>query len=155
MIKKPLVITNGQIEQLQAGDRMGSETLFNRVNANAGSLVIGTPVYVPSALNVDKARANAAGTKEVLGLVADVSIATTASGAIQTDGILVATTAQWDAVTGQVGGLTPGSIYFLDSAAAGKLTATAPTADGEYVARIGLATSTTELEISILTPIKL
>lgn len=155
MIKKPLVITNGQLEQLQAGDRMGSDTLFNRTNVNAGALVIGTPVYVPSAGDVDKARANATATKDVLGLIADVSVPAATPGAVQTDGVLVATTTQWDAVTGQTGGLTPGSVYFLDAATAGKLTVTAPTADGEFVARVGLATSTTELEISILTPIKL
>jgi hypothetical protein len=154
-IKKPLVITNGQIEQLQSGDRLASGDLFNRLNANAGSLVIGTPVYVPAAGSVDKARANAASTKDVLGLIADVSVATNTQGAVQSDGVLEATTAQWDAVTGQTGGLTPGAIYFLDAAATGKLTPTAPTADGEFVCRVGLALSTTELEISILTPIKL
>jgi hypothetical protein len=155
MLKKPLVITAGQIEQLQAGDRVASPTIFNRLNANAGPIIIGTPVYVPGDGSVDKARANATATKDVLGLVADVSIANGVPGAIQSDGVLAASTAQWDAVTGQSGGLTPGSIYFLDSATAGKLTVTAPTADGEFVCRIGLATSTTELEISILTPIKL
>lgn len=154
-IKKPLVITNGQIEQLQPGDRLSGVDLFTRLNGNAGSLVIGTPVYVPAAGSVDKARANSAATKDVLGLIADPTVATATQGAVQSDGVLAATTAEWDAVTGQSGGLTPGAIYFLDAASAGKLTPTAPTADGEFVCRIGLATSTTELEISILTPIKL
>jgi hypothetical protein len=154
-IKKALVITNGQIEQLQATDRLASPTVFSRTNANAGALVIGTPVFVAGAGSVDKARANAAGTKDVLGFITDISVATGQPGTVQSDGVLTASTAQWDAVTGQSGGLTPNTTYFLDSAAAGKLTPTAPTADGDFVCPLGLATSPTELEISIRSTIKL
>jgi hypothetical protein len=154
-VKKALVITNGQIEQLQTADRLASPTVFSRTNANAGALVIGTPVFVAGAGTVDKARANAAGTKDVLGLIADVSVATGQPGTVQSDGVLTATTAQWDAITGQVGGLVPNTTYFLDSAVAGKLTPTAPTADGEFVCQLGLATSPTELEISIRNTVKL
>ena len=155
MIKKPLVITNGQIEQLQAGDRMASPDVTTAINGNAGSIVIGTPVYVSAADTVDKAKADAGSTKNVFGLVADLTIATTVAGAIQTDGSLVASTAQWDAVTGQTGGLTPGALYYLSAATAGMLTTTAPTADGHYVAQVGKALSSTEMEISILSTIKL
>lgn len=155
MIKKPLVVTNGQIEQLQAGDQLASPDLTNAQNGNAAALVIGTPVYVSAGDTVDKAKADAASTKDVFGLVADVSIAIAGSGAIQTDGSLVATTTQWDAVTGQTGGLTPGAIYYLSAATAGMLTTAAPTADGHYVAPVGKAKSTTELEITILSTIKL
>ena len=154
-IKKALVITNGQIEQLQTADRLASPTVFSRTNANAGALVIGTPVYVAGAGTVDKAKADAAGTKDVLGLIADPTVATGQPGTVQSDGVLTATTAQWDAVTGQTGGLTPNTTYFLDPATAGKLTPTAPTADGQFVCQLGLATSTTELEISIRSTIKL
>lgn len=154
-IKKALVITNGQIEQLQAGDTLAHPDLFSRINGNAGSLVIGAPVYVSADDEVDKARANAAGTKDVLGLVADTSIATTVAGTVQSDGVLTATTGQWDAITGGSGGLVANTIYFLSAATAGMLTATAPVADGEFVCRVGLALSPTELEITILTPIKL
>lgn len=153
--KKPLVITNGQIEQLQAGDNLTSKDLFDRLNNSGGALVKGTPVYVPTAGEVDKAKADAASTKDVFGLVADTSIADTASGGIQTDGVLSATTAEWDAVTGQTGGLTPGAIYFLSATTAGMLTTTAPTTDGHFVCRVGLALSTTELEITFHAPIKL
>ncbi len=155
MIKKALVITNGQIEQLQAGDRLASPDLTTATNGNAGALPIGTPVYVSAGDTVDKAKADAAGTKDVFGLVADVTIAIAGSGAIQTDGSLVATTGQWDAVTGQTGGLTPGSFYYLSAATAGMLSPNAPTMDGQFVAPVGKAKSTTELEITILSTIKL
>ena len=36
-------------------------------------------------------------------------------------GLLDLTTAQWDAVTGDAGGLTPGDLYYVDEAPAGKL----------------------------------
>ena len=157
--RKPLVINSGQIEQLQAGDTLDAAVsevdVVSKTNDNAGAIVIGTPVYVKSNGNVDKGRANAQGTVLVLGLVRDASIASSASGIIQTDGILAATTGQWDAVTGGTGGLTPGARYWLDAATAGLLTATAPTTVGLFVVHVGLAISTTEMDISIDRPIKL
>jgi hypothetical protein len=154
-VKKPLVITGGQIEQLQSGDTIEHPGVFQRQNNNAGTVTIGQAVYVDGAGTVDLAQADAAGTKDVLGLVADVTIVAAASGGIQTDGVLAATTGQWDAVTGQVGGLTAGSKYYLDAATAGSLTATPPSGAGEFVAPIGIAMSTTEMEITILVTVKL
>jgi len=157
--KKPLVITNGQIEQLQAGDTLNASVtevdVIAKTNDNAGSIVIGAPVYVKSNGNVDKGRANAQGTVQILGLVADTSIAAAASGNIQTDGVLAATTGQWDAVTGETGGLTPGAVYYLDAGTAGKLTQTAPTTTGQFVVKCGLAISATEMDIDTTAPIKL
>ena len=148
-VKKPLVITNGQIQQLQAGDTIEHPGILNRTNNNAGAIVIGQAVYVDGAGTVDLAQANAAGTKDVLGLVVDTTIAAAASGGIITTGILTATTGEWDAVTGQVGGLTAGVKYWLDPSTAGSLTATAPTVGGEYVAPVGKALSTTEFEVDV------
>lgn len=157
--KKPLVITSGRIEQLQAGDTLDASVtevdVVNKTNDNAGAIVIGAPAYQKTNGAVDLGRANASGTVQLVGLVKDVSIAAAGSGNIQTDGVLVATTTQWDAVTGQSGGLTTGSPYYLSAATAGRLTTTAPTAAGEFVVRVGLALSTTELDISVEPPIKL
>ncbi len=119
------------------------------VNDNAGSIVIGAPVYVKSNGNVDLAEANATATTLVVGLVHDTSIATTVSGLVTVEGVVTATTAQWDAVTGQVGGLTAGSVYYLDPATAGMLTVTAPSTTGQYVATVGLAMSATKMKITI------
>lgn len=154
-VKPPLVITAGQIEQLQAGDSVASADLFNRTNNNAGAIVIGQPVYVDGAGTVDLAQADILGTSNVLGLVADTSIAAATPGGIQTDGNLTATTGEWDVVTGQVGGLTAGVKYFLDPATAGMLTTTATTTLGEVVAPVGTAMSTTEMEITISHTVRL
>jgi len=154
-IKKPLVITNGQIEQLQAGDTLDNPNAKTRTNNNAGAIVIGQPVYADSGTTVDLAQGDAQSTIRVSGLVADTSIANAASGSILVDGVLVATTGEWDAVTGEVGGLTAGANYFLSAATAGELTQTAPTTTGEFVVRVGHALSTTEMEIEVQQPIKL
>lgn len=157
--RKPLVIVSGQVQQLQAGDTLDASVtevdVVSKTNDNAGSIVIGTPVYVKANGNVDKGRANASGTVQLLGLVKDTSISAAASGIIQTDGVLAATTGQWDAVTGGSGGLTAGSVYYLDPSTAGLLTATAPSTTSQYVVRVGLAISTTELDISVDAPILL
>jgi hypothetical protein len=124
-------------------------------NSNVGSIVIGTPVYSPSAGNFDKAEANAGTTVEVIGLAADTSISASTSGNIQTSGVVTATTGQWDAVAGTSGGLTAGTVYYLDPATAGKLTSTAPSTPGQYLVRVGKALSTTQLELAISQPILL
>ena len=155
-VKRPIVLTNGELEQLQAADQVAQSTLFEQTNGNAGALVMATPVYATTvAGEVDEAQADAAATKDVLGLVAEASIATVTSGAIQSDGVLTGTTGEWDAVTGDVGGLTAGSKYYLDAATAGMLTDTPPSSSGEFVAMVGVALSTTEMEISIRSTIKL
>lgn len=154
-VKKPLVMTNGQIEQLQSTDSISSVEIPQMTNNNAGSLVIGTPVYSVANSAVDKAKADAVGTANVIGLVADASISAAASGGVQMGGILNATTGQWDTVAGTTGGLTKDLFYYLDPTTAGKLTPTAPTAAGQYVVCVGIAISTTELKIEIQPRIKL
>jgi len=158
-LRKPLVIVDGAIQQLQAGDSLDATVLeadvIVRENGNAGTIVIGNVVYPDDNGTVDLAQADASGTVEILGLVSSVSITSAASGSIQTDGVLTATTGQWDVVAGTTGGLTAGTVYYLDPDTAGMLTATAPTSAGDYVVRVGVALSTTEFEISIQPPIKL
>lgn len=149
-VQKPLVIISGQIQQIPAGDTLSAAAsevdVVAKLNANIGAIVIGTPVYPASATGVDKAGATAAGTRKVLGLMQSASTASGAAGFVQTDGILTATTGQWDAVAGTIGGLVVGTIYYL-SATAGLITATAPAASGNYVCPLGMALSPTELEI--------
>lgn len=152
---RPLIIDAGEVKRLPAGDTLTvpfSELIeTSLVNDNAGSVVICAPVYIAAAGHFDKAKADAAGTSKVIGLVSDSSgaILTTATGTVGTDGLFTATTGQWDAVTGQTGGLTANTDYYLDAATAGKLTITAPTTTGQYVVYVGRAISTTDMKIEI------
>jgi hypothetical protein len=112
-------------------------------------------VYASGADAVKRAQANAKSTGKVAGLVYDTSIAAGASGNIAQSGVMVGTTAQWDAVAGTTGGLVFNTYYFLDPATAGKITATPPTTTGQVNVLIGLALSTTELELELSPPILL
>ena len=122
-------------------------------NDSGGEIVIGNAVYVDGSGNLQLALGDAIGTARVAGLVGDATIADQASGTYITSGLLVATTAQWDAVTGGAGGLTPGAPYYLDLSTAGRITSTLPTADGDILAAIGEAESTTDLLLRIEPPI--
>jgi hypothetical protein len=160
-LRKPLVVgADGRPQQLQSGDVLDTPQsggdISVLVNAEASPIVIGTPVFAHTvADNVKKAKANASGTKDVIGLVRSASIAASSSGEIITSGVLLATIGQWDTVTGQSGGLTIGALYFLDPATSGMLTTTPPTTVGQYVAPVMRALSTTEGLLAIDTPILL
>lgn len=156
---KPAVIIDGMVQNLPAGDTLDAAASEVDVvvlnNASSLAQAIGTPVYISAANAFQPAKADAGATVEVFGLIRDPSVAPSANASVQTDGVLTASTSQWDLITGQTGGLTPGATYFLSPATAGKLTTTAPTASGHYVLRVGRAVNTQTLEISIQPPIKL
>jgi hypothetical protein len=158
-IYKPLVLINGQVAQLQSGDSIiapqtGGDVVV-QTNDEATSIVICTPVYNDASDGVKKAKADAAAAKNVIGMVQATTIANGASGIIQVNGVLTATTAQWDVVTGQVGGLIQRTRYYLSGATAGMITDTAPSTAGQYVVEVGIALSATELKIDVSTPILL
>lgn len=145
-IRKPLVIANGQIQQLQSGDTL-QEVEQIQLTADA-ALIAGQIVYPSSASHINKAKADSATTAKPIGL-ATAAISNGAVGGVQTDGVLTLTTTEWDALMGTTGGLTANTIYYLSAATAGLGTATAPTTVGHYVVQIGEAISTTELKIAI------
>jgi hypothetical protein len=157
-VQRPIVVntTTGEFERLAATDYLDERDIFQATNGSAGPVVICTPVYLTAVANeIAKAKADAMGTAVVAGLVLDASILAAASGSVLSDGRLTATTAQWDTVTGQTGGLTPGARYFLSATTAGMLSTTPPVADGHVIAPLGVAKSTTEFEITIGTRVKL
>lgn len=159
-IRQPLVLgADGLPQQLQAGDSISSAisavTVRQVTNSDAAAIVIGAPVYAFGPDQVKKAQANAKATAQVTGLGYDVTIAAAGTGNVISEGILVATTAQWDAVAGTTGGLTFGTRYFLDPATAGKITATPPSTGGQVNTLIGIALSTTELNLTIGVPMLL
>ncbi len=149
MIKKPLVLTDGEIEQLQPSDSL-LPAPNSLVLANGGmvDLSICTPVYVSAADEADVADSDSL--PNVIGLTAE-SIAMSATGAVQTDGKLTATKEEWDARTGQIGGLTPGATYYLGARGA---VVSRPPITG-FLTRLGIAVSLTDFEIKISRPIKL
>ncbi len=155
-VRKPLVIVSGQIQQLQSGDSISSTEVsqVSLTNNNAGTAVIGSPVYSDAAAGFDLAQADAIGTSEIIGLViADISAA--AAGLVQTDGVMTATTGEWDIITAETGGLVADTIYWLDPDTPGKLTITPTSTDTELVVRVGKGISTTQMLIAVQPPILL
>jgi hypothetical protein len=156
-IQLPIVLVNGQFQRLQAGDTLDIRAeAVQYVNDEATPVLICSPVYNDAAGGFKKAQANAAGTKDVIGLVSQApSIANGLAGAVTIDGQLSATTAQWDAVAGTSGGLTFKTRYYLDPATPGKITSVAPSTTGQYVCEIGIAESTTDMKINVMPTILL
>ena len=160
-IRQVLVLgADGLPQQLQSGDTIAAPantpSLRSVTNGeSSAAIVVGMPVYASAADAVKRAQANAKSTSKLAGLVSDTSIAAGATGNVAQSGVLVATAAQWDAVAGTTGGLAFGSYYFLDPTNVGKITSTPPSTVGQVNALVGLALSSTELELSIQPPILL
>ena len=129
-----------------------SSGIIEVTNKETTAIVICTPVYSSGSAEVKKAKANAFETSKVTGLIKDETIASDATGDIITTGILTATTTQWDAATGETGGLSSNTIYYL-SVSSGLITALSPSNEGEVVIQIGESLSTTQMRVSIQPPI--
>lgn len=146
-LRKPIVLVSGELQQIQAGDTLDAVVAETEqqiyTNADASGHVLGDVVYLFGADSVKKATANAAGTKEAIAL-ATASISNGVAGAYQNSGTLAG-----------LAGLTPGSVYYLSPTTAGGMTPTPPSTVGQYVTRLGVATSATELFIRIERPILL
>lgn len=160
-LKIPLVVYSGLPGQLLSTDTLSvpgiaAGDVIQQTNDEAGPIVIGTPVYNDANDGVKKAKADASGTKDVIGIVLTASIANATPGSIQTTGVITATTGQWDTAFGTSGGLTKGTRYFLSATTSGLGTSTAPSTTGQFVVLLGIAISTTELSLaSPFTPIAL
>lgn len=127
----------------------GSATVANTVsltNGEAGSVNPGAPAYISGANTFKKGIANAAAQSLIAGLNT-TTVASGAVGSIKTADLLTLTTVQWDAVTGQTGGLTVGAVYFVNNTTAGMLTSTLPSSG--YIAAVGEAISSTTMLIRI------
>jgi hypothetical protein len=154
-VKKPLVITNGRVEQLQAGDRIDLGNTISKNNIDVGPVVVGQPMIVTGA-DAKTAHAGSASRISVAGLVMeDAAPATPVS--IMAVGIMSASVAQWEAVTGNPAGLVTGKSYYLvaDAPFPGKLQETAPTLDGQFIVHVGIALSSTQMKIQIEQPVLL
>lgn len=152
MATKQVVVfdeATGLPRNANAGDTINIQTSKSNVGSfeAAAALTKGQAVYINGTGKVDLAQADASSTAPVLGLVFDTTIASAAVGSIVTDGPLEATTAIWDALTGDTGGLTPGASYFLSDATAGAITKVSPSAAGKYSVYVGQAFSATTLQV--------
>ena len=144
-IRRPLVVISGEVQELPLADDLPSDVdLLSRTFTS--TVIPGEPVFVDLAGSVNQARANAAGTSDVLG-IAPAAVTAATTGQVALDGVVTLTTVQWDAVAGTVGGLTAGAKYFLSAAAAGRMTEGSAAGATEYVVEIGEALSTTEMHI--------
>ena len=121
-------------------------------SAEAATVVAGSVVYSSAAGVFKKAIANAAVSAYALGMVS-ADVTTGATGAIITGDEINLTTAQWDALSGQTGGLTPGATYFASNSLAGGITSTVPSTG--YVIALGHALSATKFFIRVGTKIQL
>jgi len=146
------VDTFGRVTAGSSPSTAAENTTTAVTNTQGSAITIGQVVYADGT-GSKLARADAETTRKVVGLVADVSIANNAGGNIATAGTLTATTTQWDAVTGQTGGLTPNARYWLSEAVFGRFLTSPPTTG--WSQPIGLALSTTKLAINLDRSVKL
>jgi hypothetical protein len=136
------------------GAALNPPNVFTDANTSPVVLFKCMPARIQTADGTIK-RARAMGTSDTVrkvgGLVLDDTIAIGDSGRVQTSGPFVATTAQWDAVTGETGGLVPGAIYWM-SAEFGRIARVAPDTTlylNPWLIEIGTAKSTTEMVLRI------
>ncbi len=76
-------------------------------------------------------------------------------GPVQFAGPVRLTTAQWDAVTGESGGLTVGASYFVSATEAGKLSRQTSITPGDFISYVGTATSPQDLFLAITFPLEI
>jgi len=153
-LRYPLVMgDNGLPQELQADDHIYEIDYWKLTNKELSSVVVCTPVYISGADEMKEAQANAIGTLPAIALVRDSSVGADAVGNVQSEGYFTATTGEWDVVTGDTGGLTAGTYYFLDATSAGALTTTPPTGN-VWTQLVGIATSTTTMKLLFRDPIR-
>lgn len=119
-------------------------------NFDTVNLPRGSPVYSPSPGQMFGALGNLSG-RNVIGLVAASSdVVPGAQDDVLVDGTLVASTAEWEVVTGMVGGLVRGRKYCLDLNVPGKLRlSVTPTGTQQYLVNVGYAISATEFKLEV------
>lgn len=134
------------------GNPAAGSITVEAINGEAFTLEKCRPVVIWSGSTVRRASNASQALAAVLGLATADADATLVVG-IQVSGEFEATANQWDAVTGQVGGLTPAARYFLG--AAGALTTTPPSSAGASLVLVGTALTSTKMELGINAPILL
>lgn len=99
--------------------------------------------------SVEPASAASSGRPVVIGLIlAIVDPSGIPIVRVQKSGLFTLTESEWDAITGEGGGLTPGRPYYQSDATLGAITQDPPGASGSFVSQVGIAVSTTVLALS-------
>ena len=156
--------TNGDVKALALQTQENFRSLIrilNRLMTNglttistngesSDAILPGSPVYMTSAGAMKNALANALESSIVFGVCVNTSsVAVGAPLSVQSTGFVVLTTGQWAAISGQVGGLTPGRNYYLSVTTAGFVISTSTSASAKYSTLIGEAQTATKLKLSI------
>jgi hypothetical protein len=129
-----------------------TESIFaTGLNGDLDDITLGEPVYV-SQLGLYRKGINSIGPRAYIHGLCCTTTGPTLSTTIQVSGIITLTTATWDALTGESGGLSVGILYYLGSIY-GTLTSTCPTSG--YVTELGTAVDVDKFLISIKRPILL
>lgn len=161
--RKPLVLKDGIIHQLPAGDTIDAPitatTEYSIVNNSGGAMGRLQSVYSEGTNNASLARANAENTSRWLGFVKDITVNHTNSFTVITNGVVVAaSSAEWEAVVENSGTpepLTASVRYYLSPDVAGKITPNPTTTSGNILLQVGIALSTTVFLIQVRDPIKI
>jgi hypothetical protein len=114
----------------------------------------GTPVVqsLSKDRTVTPGHANAANTSSMVGLASGPGIVGQPVP-VQFAGVLTLDTDQWDAVTGETGGLTIGVTYYLSAGSQeGRLTQSAPATSADFLAPAGVALSPADFLIQLSAP---
>lgn len=141
---------------IAGGRAPGSPGIFNPYVSSGSTLRVGTPVaYIDdSALpGVFGAGASADDTPFAIGLLTNVGVPGN-HALTQTSGPMELSTAEWDALTGDSGGLEQGSPYYLGSQSGPQLRKTPLAGAGTFTVQLGIAISATEFFVQIGTPIE-
>jgi len=126
---------------------------FNKTNNDSITLLRGMPVVLEPLNENLMIRAYPTGaTARVVGLVND-TVLVGAVGPVISSGQIEQPTNMWDALTGDVGGLTAGKDYFLRGDYLGGLSKTPPPTG--FIVMLGKAVSSTILDVDVETPIEL
>jgi len=152
--RRPLVYIDGTKYVLPAGDVISGDVQNLNITApmtnnDAVTITKGMPLYIHSSGNVRRAINTSLAASKVCGLCYDASVVSGGSAIVQVSGQLEL--AVWTSITGTAA-LTPDAYYFLDSTS-GRLTESPPTTG--FITLVGIALTTTKLDIRINDPIQL
>jgi hypothetical protein len=141
-----------------AGSRPpGNSNSYNPLvdDSLSGSFPPGTPVAPSSDLDgaVVPANGHISSIASCAGLAAGAGVVG-GRVLVQFAGPLVLDAAEWDALTGETGGLVRGSVYYVVafSGQSGKITRTRPSTPGDRTIPVGIALSSTDMMVQIGSP---